>query len=198
MRFFQDGETARLVFTGSECCHCESDAVVSCSSNVDISGQMTGGFFSSLARATLTGETFFMQTLTSNNSAEAEAVVAPKCPGDVMVLDDLPKAGLVLTKGAFLAASSSVSVKSEIQRNLWNSALSGSGFFLLRLTGQGPVAFAGFGKVFQRELNADEEVSRSALCNQAIALYGGHPTIGGQWGRWGGQRPKSFLPKFGL
>ena len=70
-------------------------------------------------------------------------VVAPKCPGDVVVIDELPRAGLVLVQGAFLAAASTITVESRVQRNMFNSALSGTGLFTLHLSGQGPVAFGG-------------------------------------------------------
>ena len=39
--------------------HCESDAVVTMSQNIDVQGSMSGGILAGLARAFLTRESFF-------------------------------------------------------------------------------------------------------------------------------------------
>lgn len=158
MRFYPDGETVKVEIRAEETCQCESDAVVTASGNTGIDGKMSGGLLASMARKMLTGETFFLQTLTSIDGARATAVLAPKCPGNVVVIDDLPRAGLVLVQGAFLAAASTITVESQMQHNMFNSAFSGTGFFTLHLSGQGPVAFGGFGRVFTQTISSEETV----------------------------------------
>ena len=62
--------------------HCESDAVVSMSREIDVRGAMSGGILSSLARAFLTRESFFT-TMVQNGSpsSSGDALIAPSEPG---------------------------------------------------------------------------------------------------------------------
>lgn len=63
--------------------HCESDAVVSMSREIDVRGAMSGGILSSLARAFLTRESFFT-TMVQNGSpsSSGDVLIAPSEPGN--------------------------------------------------------------------------------------------------------------------
>eukprot|EP00037_Helgoeca_nana_P034816 m.422848 g.422848 ORF g.422848 m.422848 type:complete len:132 (+) comp38931_c0_seq1:250-645(+) len=73
---------------------CESDAIVTAGANASIDASMDGGFFGALARTALTGESFFLTTL--SNRGETSMLVAqlsPQLPGEVHVLNQVPPAG---------------------------------------------------------------------------------------------------------
>jgi uncharacterized protein (AIM24 family) len=86
------------------------------------------------------------------------AQLSPQLPGEVHVLNQVPRGGLTLTHGAFLACGDAVSVSSRIQRSVVNSIFSGAGLAVIDVSGQGPVAFSGFGALLLREVPAGEEL----------------------------------------
>jgi uncharacterized protein (AIM24 family) len=106
-----------------------------------------------LARTFLTGESFFTTTVEARERGQ-DVLLAAQSAGDVV----LHRLGdeLLLTSGAYLAADSSVSVKSEVQTQMGNSMLSGTGFFLLRAQGTGVVACASHGAVHRYKLEPGE------------------------------------------
>jgi uncharacterized protein (TIGR00266 family) len=133
--------------------HCESDAVVTFSQGIQVKGYLSGGFFSSLARFYFTNESFFTTKVENDSSRTADVMMAASDPGGI-VLHILVGAGddLLLTSGAYVASDARVNVSSEMQSRLGNSLLSGTGFFLLRASGIGHVAFAAYGSVHQYTL----------------------------------------------
>eukprot|EP01137_Pigoraptor_chileana_P007292 Opistho-2@52687 len=129
----------------------ESDAMVSTSGDVAIGGRMDGGILSGLARSLFTGESFFLQTLTAEGEA-SDVVLAPKYPGDIILLDVRPRHEYMLQKGAYLASEPGVSIVSAVDSNLMRGAFSGQGFFLLKAAGQGTVAISAYGTTLRYQL----------------------------------------------
>lgn len=155
MRIEPDGEIARIHFKPGEEIQCESDAVVMATSNIAIEGIMNGGFFGAMARKMLSGETFFMQKLYCTGLSVGEAVIAPKCPGQVQVINELPWLGVYFANGSFLAAGKGTDVTTHMQASI-HAAFSGTGQFTVKCIGTGPVAYSGFGQLFQRTLKENE------------------------------------------
>lgn len=138
--------------------HCESDAVVTMSQSVDVRGVISGGVLAGLARAFLTLESFFT-TRVENISMEApgDVLIAPSDPGGIALHRLFRGDEMMLTSGAYLAADESVHVESAVQGQLGNSMLSGTGFFLLRASGQGNLAIAAYGSMHKYILTSGEK-----------------------------------------
>mmetsp|Transcript_17380 Transcript_17380/g.45373 ORF Transcript_17380/g.45373 Transcript_17380/m.45373 type:complete len:273 (-) Transcript_17380:3181-3999(-) len=160
VKFAGAGDVLHARLEPGERLKCESDAIVTVGANALIDASMDGGLFGALSRTLFTGESFFLTQL-SNPGADDSAVLAqlsPRMPGDVSVLPNVPRQGLVLTHGTFLAAGDGVTVQSRMQRGMSASLLSGTGFAVLDVRGRGPVAFSGFGSLMRRELGPGEEL----------------------------------------
>ena len=138
--------------------HCESDAVVSMSGDVDVRGVLSGGFLAGLARTFLTRESFFT-TRVENTSLEAtgDALIAPSDPGGIALHRIFQGEEMFLTSGAYLAGDGGIRVESSMQAQLGNSLLSGTGFFLLRASGQGNLAISAYGSMHKFILSAGEK-----------------------------------------
>jgi len=138
--------------------HCESDAVVTMSQSMDVRGVISGGILAGLARAFLTRESFFT-TRVENTSREApgDVLIAPSDPGGIALHRLFRGDDMLLTSGAYLAADESVHVESVLQGQFGTSLLSGTGFFLLRASGQGNLAIAAYGSMHKYILAANEK-----------------------------------------
>mmetsp|Transcript_32299 Transcript_32299/g.55120 ORF Transcript_32299/g.55120 Transcript_32299/m.55120 type:complete len:306 (+) Transcript_32299:52-969(+) len=138
--------------------HCESDAVVTTSQNVDVRGAMSGGILAGLARAFLTRESFFT-TLVQNNSSHqsGDALIAPSDPGGVTLHRMVRGEDMILTSGAYLAGDEGVNVTSSMQSpfSMFGN-YSGTGVFLLRATGQGNLAISAYGSMHKYVLAPGE------------------------------------------
>jgi uncharacterized protein (AIM24 family) len=105
--------------------HCESDAVVTMSHEIDVRGAMSGGILSSLARAFLTRESFFTTQVQNNSPYKmGDAMIAPSEPGGISIHELVPGQDMILTSGAYLAGDETVQVSSSM-----NSPFSGFGNF---------------------------------------------------------------------
>lgn len=82
--------------------------------------------------------------------------MAPIAPGEIVVRQLQPGAALLMKRGAYLACGPNIDITTTMQRSLINSAFSGTGLFLLRAEGRGPVAFSSYGTVHCFDLAAGE------------------------------------------
>jgi len=146
--------------------HCESDAVVTFapSDAVQVTGEMSGGFWSSLWRVFLGGESFFTTVAKNTDSTQpGNVMLAPADPGGIELHELSMTTGssgdLLLTSGAYVASDVRVNISTELQSQMRNSLLSGTGFFLLRASGQGKVACAAYGAIHKCQLGEGEQRS---------------------------------------
>ncbi|EED94056.1 predicted protein [Thalassiosira pseudonana CCMP1335] len=136
----------------------ESDAVVTMSSNIQVSGHLSGGLVGSLFRALTTKESFFI-TIVKNTSPSrmGDVLLAPSEPGGICLVPiNGMRDELMLTKGSFLACDNSVDVTTIVQRGVRNSLSSGTGFFLMKASGRGTIAMASYGSIHKYTLSSDE------------------------------------------
>jgi len=135
--------------------HCESDAVVTLSQELDVRGSLSGGLWAGLSRIFLTNETFFT-TIVQNTShtASRDALLAPPDPGSLTLhcLSGARNDALLLTSGAYLASDPTIEVKSEMRNTARGSLLSGTGFFVLKATGSGTIALSSYGSIHKYTL----------------------------------------------
>jgi len=145
---------ATLGLSAGESVIVEAGGMVSMTPGLEVqtsSGAAGGGMLGGLKRMALGGESFFMNTFTAHH--DAQLTVAPAQPGDI-VHWDLTGQTVMLTSGAFLAASNGVTVDTK-----WGGAktfFSKEGLFLLRVSGTGSLLIASYGAIKQIDL-ADEQ-----------------------------------------
>lgn len=141
--------------------HCESDAVVTMSQNIDVQGSMSGGILAGLARAFLTRESFFTTQVSNNSTHQSgDVLVAPSDPGGVALHRLVRGEEMILTSGAYLAGDDGVNISSSVASPFSSfSNFSGTGIFLLRASGQGNLALCAFGSMIKYTLAAGEQRS---------------------------------------
>lgn len=130
---------------------CESDAMVMMEDNLELKGEMRGGFFQALGRRIANGESFFQQSIEAVRGP-GETLLSPDLPGDILMLNCGPNQQYRLNDGAFLASSDGVKVEMKSQ-GIGQALFGGTGgFFIGETSGQGQLAISGFGTIFELEV----------------------------------------------
>lgn len=136
---------------------CESDAMVMMEDNLDLQGKMQGGLLSALARRLVNGESFFQQHITATRG-DGDCLLAPMMPGGIEVLD-VGATQYKIADGAYMAASSGVSVTAQAQQ-LGTALFAGTGgFFIGQTAGSGQVAVSGFGSLFSLDVSPENPMT---------------------------------------
>ncbi len=120
----------------------ESAAMVARSAGMTMETNMRGGLMAAAKRKLLGGESIFQNTFTSSAPGET-LYFAPAPEGDVEVLELDGSYSLMMSSGAFLGCGPGINLDTK-----WGGArgfFSGTGLFLLKADGQGPVFFACYG-----------------------------------------------------
>ncbi|MCB9595737.1 MAG: TIGR00266 family protein [Sandaracinaceae bacterium] len=120
----------------------ESAAMVARSAAMTMETNMRGGLMAAAKRKLLGGESIFQNTFTASAPGET-LYFAPAPEGDVEVLELDGSYSLMMSSGAFLGSSQGVNLDTQ-----WGGAkgfFSGTGMFLLKADGQGPVFFSCYG-----------------------------------------------------
>jgi uncharacterized protein (TIGR00266 family) len=130
----------------------EAGAMVSMSSNVEITTKARGGFLSGLKRAVLGGESFFVNTFICQRG-RGEVTFAPSLPGDLM---HVPMEGgtLLVQSGSYIASTRGIEIDTA-----WGGArgfFSGEGLFLLKCSGAGDVLVSSYGAILEQEIPAGQ------------------------------------------
>ena len=134
----------------------EPDALITMSQHVEIGADMDAGLVSGFMRSALGGESLFSQTLTALADGQEVVLGAPEV-GDIEIIRVSRDSPLLLTKGAFLAADTSVQLTTATQTSAGGALFSGAGLFVLRACGQGSLAVGAHGSILKFELHAGEE-----------------------------------------
>ena len=145
----------RVELGAGETIKAESGAMVASSPTIDIESKMEGGFLGALSRKLLTGEKFFFQTLRASRGA-GEVLLAPTVPGEIVVMELDGLNEYMVQKDGFLAGSESIKIESQMQ-SLSRGLLGGEGFFILKVSGEGPLILNSFGAIHKVELKPDQE-----------------------------------------
>ena len=120
--------------------------------NLDLKGELKGGFWSAVGRKLANGESFFTQSIHATRGPGA-TILAPVLPGDIHLLDCGPGKQYLMNDGVFLACDSRVSVKVRIQ-SVGRALFAGSGgFFVGETDGTGKLAVNGFGSVYELDID---------------------------------------------
>jgi len=130
----------------------EAGAMVSMSEGINIETTMKGGLFGALKRSVLGGESFFMNTFKANEAGEL--TLAPSLPGDLSALE-LNNQTVLVQSGSYIASSPEIQIDTK-----WGGAktfLSREGFFLLKISGTGPLFVSSYGAIHVIELGTGEK-----------------------------------------
>ncbi len=122
----------------------ESAAMVAKDSAIDMKTQMQGGLMQAAKRKMLGGESIFQNTFTATAPGQ-QLWIAPSAEGDVQALELNGTYEVMLNSGAFLASALTVTLDTK-----WGGAkgfFSGTGFFLLKCSGHGPLFFSSYGGI---------------------------------------------------
>ncbi len=128
--------------------YCESNAMVTMDTTLELKAKMQGGFLSSLARRLANGESFFNQYIEATGG-DGDVLLSPELPGDLQILDVGGSNQYILNDGAFLAATDGVNLEVKMQ-GIGNALFGGTGGFLTTKTsGNGKLAISGFGTLLE-------------------------------------------------
>lgn len=146
----------------------ESNAMVMMEGNLDLVGEMRGGFWAAMGRKFTNGESFFTQSIRATRG-EGEALLSPVLPGDIYVLNCSAQKQYFINDGAFLACDNRVSVKAKLQ-SVGRAMFGGTGgFFVGQSSGSGQLAVSGFGTVFELNIDATPDNPVTIDNNHVVA-----------------------------
>jgi uncharacterized protein (TIGR00266 family) len=145
---------AKLTLAHGETVRAESGAMLAMSPGIAMETSTQGGMFKGLKRAVLGGESFFMNTYTSQHDG-SELYLAPALSGDVVAW---PLQGtLFVQSGSYLASSSGIEVDTK-----WGGGktfFSSEGLFMLRIAGQGDLLLSSYGAIHAIDLQAGQSIT---------------------------------------
>jgi uncharacterized protein (TIGR00266 family) len=153
---------AKIHLDSGEAIRAEAAAMVSMTKNIAVSTTATanGGFFKSLKRSFLGGESFFTNLFTAQ-SGGAHVTVAPKLCGSMIVHDLSPSTPLYIQGSSYVAAPDSVQLNTQFQG--FKGFFSGESLFFLEATGSGPVLLNAFGAIETIDLDGEMIVDTGHL-----------------------------------
>lgn len=153
----------------------ESGAMVSMTPNISIETKARGGVFSSLKRAVFSGESFFQNTFTCNETA-GELILTSPSEGD-LIHRKLNNEELILSRGAYVCGDPDLTIDSK-----WGgfkSFFSGEGLVFLKVGGSGDLFFASFGAVEEIDVDGEYIVDTGHIVGFELSLDYSIEKVGG-------------------
>ncbi len=180
-----------LALAPGESVKSEPGAMV-CQSGVEMTtglsgGGGIGGFFKSMAKSMLGGESFFLNTFTAG-PAGGWVSLAPAIPGDISWFDVQPGQNLFIQGGSFLACTPNVETDTQFQG--LKGAFSGESMFFIRaFTGgqTGRVYYCSFGAIKEIPIQPGQTITVDT--GHVVAFTGG---VNYQIGKVGGMKSLVF------
>lgn len=133
---------------------CEAGAMSRMSGHLDMKGRLVGGFFSSVARKFLGGESMVLAEYSAKQSPGFVSF-APAQTGSVLHRK-LDGGAFYLTAGSFLACTPGVTMKTKFGG--MKAFFSGEGAFFLECGGAGDLWFASYGAVIEKAVEGSYTV----------------------------------------
>lgn len=124
------------------------------SNDIEMSTNMEGGLFGSIARK-LSGESLFMTTYTSKKDGSTIAFPA-SMPGKILPMDLRSGETIICQKKTFLCAERSVNLDIHFRKRLGSGLFGGEGFILQKITGPGIAFMEIDGEVVEYDLKPGE------------------------------------------
>jgi len=145
----------RFDFTEGEVLKSQPGSLLAMSTNIDLSGKADGGILKSIGRM-FSGETFFVQHMTSKTNFEW-AVLSSPLPGDLLEIELKGGKEILMQKDGFLACTENIEVSAKVQ-GLVKGVLSGEGLFISRVSGEGTVFLKTYGSIYEIDVKEGSEV----------------------------------------
>ena len=137
-----------ITLGGNEEVRVEGGSMVGMSAGMTLETAATGGFFKSLGRALLGGESFFQNTYRAP-AGGGELMVGPALPGDLIVLT-LAGESLMVQSGSYVASEMGIEVDTR-----WGGAktfFASEGLIMLQASGSGKLVLSSYGAIHELEL----------------------------------------------
>ena len=134
-----------ITLGGNEEVRVEGGSMVGMSAGMTLETAATGGFFKSLGRALLGGESFFQNTYRAPDGG-GQLMVAPALPGDLFVLN-LAGESLMVQSGSYVASEMGVEVDTR-----WGGAktfFASEGLIMLHASGRGKLVLSSYGAIHE-------------------------------------------------
>ena len=134
----------RCDLTPDEQLNVEAGAMVAHSDGIALKASLRGGISKSLKRGILGGESLFISSFRAPSSG-GWVDIAPKLPGDIIVLPVAHNQSWTIQRGGWLASDDSVQIDTK-----WagmKSLLGGEGGFMINASGSGTVVIGSYGAI---------------------------------------------------
>lgn len=155
-----DRGNVSFTLTAGESVVVEAGSMSFMTDGMEVKPRLVGGMLTAVKRKLLGGESLFLSEY-STRTAGALAI-APAFPGTVLCKELQGEAdSLLLAAGSFLACGPGVTLTTEYGGG--RSWFSGTGPFVLRATGSGPVFFSAYGAVVERDVKGSLTVDTGHL-----------------------------------
>ena len=128
----------------------EAGAMATMDGHITINTELSGGFFSAIAKKFFGGESLFVNTFSNNSKQYATLVLTQSVVGDIEEIEIHGK-DMYFQPGAYIA--STPGVKMGVRWAGFTSWIAGEGLFKLRLSGKGKVFFGAYGGITKRAIN---------------------------------------------
>jgi uncharacterized protein (TIGR00266 family) len=139
----------------------ENAAMRSMSSALEIKGAMNGGFLSALAKKLFGRESFFVNHLSNTGSDVQRVTLAQDVPGGIVEHRLDGRQALCLQKGAFLARTEGVRLKTSWAG--FASLIGGEGLVRLKASGEGVLWYGAYGGIVARQVDGELKVDDGHL-----------------------------------
>lgn len=146
---------ARCFLAPGEPMKIQSGAMMAHSPGMMLEANTNGGIMQGLKRSLLSGESFFVTTMTAPPNG-GWVDVAGSLPGDIMPLEIQPNRPFFITRGSWLA--NSWNVQTDTQWGGARSLIGGEGGFGLRAFGQGTALLSVYGALDVIDLAPGEPI----------------------------------------
>lgn len=135
-----------------------------------------GGLAQGLGRSYFAGESMFRMHLINNTSTSRKLGISPRTPAKILTLDLAQHSGLIINRGAFLAASGEDwKLNVQLVGSLGAAGFGGQGLFMNTLHGTGTAFLNGGGTVVHKVLKPGETVivnQHSVLAFERTVQFG--------------------------
>ncbi len=149
-------QVLEITLQEGEECYSESGAMSWMTKNMRMQSMVHGGFGGGLSRV-FTGESLFTVKFSPKGEDPASVTFSPSFPGKIVPVD-IGKSEMICQKDSFLAAETSVSVKTAFRKKLTVGLFGGEGFVLQKLSGKGMAFVEVDGEVVIKHLKKGEEL----------------------------------------
>lgn len=138
----------------------EAGAMASMDSQLTIKTQLSGSFFSAIAKKFFGGESLFVNVFTNETNQYLNLVLTQSVVGDIEEIE-LHNKDMYFQPGAYIA--STPGVKMGVRWAGFSSWFAGEGLFKLRLSGKGRVFFGAYGGITKKAIDGEFIVDNSHL-----------------------------------